>query len=76
MLRRVKRLFRVNAITSFRYGLVLLYVGTLFVVVGYHKPWVDFSRYISVQTGGKEVTKMNVPFLSTCMHSGILEWFW
>ena len=33
---------------TFRYGLVLLYLGTLFVVLGYHNPWVGFVRYMGL----------------------------
>ncbi len=33
---------------TFRYGLVLLYLGTLFVVIGYHNPWVGFIRYVGL----------------------------
>lgn len=33
---------------AFRYGLVLLYLGTLFVVIGYHNPWVGFIRYLGL----------------------------
>ncbi len=33
------------AYNSFRYGLVLLYLGTLLVVIGYHNSWMSFIRY-------------------------------
>ena len=33
---------------AFRYGLVLLYLGTLFVVIGYHNAWVGFVKYIGL----------------------------
>ncbi|XP_059081786.1 uncharacterized protein LOC131879466 [Tigriopus californicus] len=33
---------------AFRYGLVLLYLGTLFVVIGFHNPWVGIIRYLGL----------------------------
>ncbi|CAB4062716.1 unnamed protein product [Lepeophtheirus salmonis] len=32
----------------FRYGLALLYLGSLFIVIGYHNPWIAFIRYIGL----------------------------
>ena len=43
--RFLRRVFNVNVINTFRYGLVLLYVGALCFVVGHHKPTIDFSRW-------------------------------
>ena len=37
---------------TFRYGLVLLYLGTLFIVIGYHNPWVNFIRYVGLAMVG------------------------
>ena len=31
---------------TFRSGLILLYLGTLFAVIGYHNPWVSFVKYV------------------------------
>ena len=31
---------------TFRYGLILVYLGTLFIVIGFHNAWVAFVRYI------------------------------
>ena len=33
-----------NIFSTFRYGMVLLYVGTLLIVIGYHNPWIVFAR--------------------------------
>ena len=33
-----------NIFSTFRYGMVLLYVGTLLIVIGYHNPSIIFAR--------------------------------
>ena len=33
-----------NLFSTFRYGMVLLYVGTLLIVIGYHNPSIIFAR--------------------------------
>ena len=40
----VYRWFRRNFLSTFRYGMILLYVGTLLIVIGYHNPWIVFAR--------------------------------
>ena len=35
-----------NIFSTFRYGMVLLYVGTLLVVIGYHNPSIIFARSV------------------------------
>ncbi len=37
---------------SFRYGLVLLYLGTLLTVIGYHNGWIAFIRYVGFGLAG------------------------
>ena len=31
-----------------RYGMVLLYLGTLFMVIGYHNNWVSFMKFLGL----------------------------
>ena len=33
---------------SARYGMVLLYLGTLFMVIGYHNSWVSFMKFLGL----------------------------
>ena len=42
--RGVCRLLYKNIFSTFRYGMVSLYVGTLLVVIGYHNRWVNVAR--------------------------------
>ena len=36
--------FHLPTYSTFRYGMVTVYVGTLLMVIGYHNPWIAFTR--------------------------------
>lgn len=41
---RAKNWLKIPTYNAFRYGMITLYVGTLLMVIGYHNPWMGFSR--------------------------------
>ena len=41
---KVKSWFKLPSYNAFRYGMITLYVGTLLMVIGYHNPWMHYSR--------------------------------
>ena len=45
-LERIKAWIKIPTYNAFRYGMITLYVGTLLMVIGYHNPWMAFSRYL------------------------------
>ena len=38
--------FHLPTYSTFRYGMITVYVGTLLMVIGYHNPWIAFTRYV------------------------------
>ena len=38
--------FHLPTYSTFRYGMITVYVGTLLMVIGYHNPWIAFTRYL------------------------------
>ena len=42
--RRIYRHMIGSILGAFRSGLVLVYIGVLMVVIGYHNPWVQFAK--------------------------------
>ena len=36
--------FHLPTYSTFRYGMITVYVGTLLMVIGYHNPWIAFTR--------------------------------
>ena len=43
-LQMVSSWMKVPSYNAFRYGMITLYVGTLLMVIGYHNPYMAFSR--------------------------------
>ena len=41
---KVKSWLKLPSYNAFRYGMITLYVGTLLMVIGYHNPWMHYSR--------------------------------
>ena len=54
------------AYNSFRYGLVLLYLGTLLVVIGYHNGWIAFIRYIGFGLAGGGLACVGMASYKSC----------
>ena len=44
LLERIQSWIKIPSYNAFRYGMITLYVGTLLMVIGYHNPWMTFSR--------------------------------
>ena len=40
----VSKWMKVPSYNAFRYGMISIYVGTLLMVIGYHNPYMAFSR--------------------------------
>ena len=42
--------FHLPTYSTFRYGMITVYVGTLLMVIGYHNPWIAFTRLVNIDT--------------------------
>ena len=41
--------FHLPTYSTFRYGMITVYVGTLLMVIGYHNPWIAFTRLVNIK---------------------------
>ena len=55
-----------TAYNSFRYGLVMLYLGTLLVVIGYHNSWISFVRYAGFVMAAAGMSSMIAASWKSC----------
>merc|ERR1712083_1143206 len=65
-LERVKSWLKLPSYNAFRYGMITLYVGTLLMVIGYHNPWMHYSRAFGFSLAIFGIGMIVTAFVKSC----------
>jgi len=65
-LNKVKSWLKLPSYNAFRYGMITLYVGTLLMVIGYHNPWMHYSRAFGFSLAIFGIGMIVTAFVKSC----------
>lgn len=63
---KVKSWLKLPSYNAFRYGMITLYVGTLLMVIGYHNPWMHYSRAFGFSLAIFGIGMIVTAFVKSC----------